>query len=104
MGVENAPAAIGLGFGGFGGGWAADKFSKNIVQPAAEWAGRMGSSLPDAPYARWLAQQGMIGSAQTAQDTDAGRTARQNLDAATTNVDWNTAKTALGNLRGMLPY
>jgi hypothetical protein len=104
--IENIPAAVGLKFGGFGGGWAADKFSKSFVEPAARWMENAVSHvMPDiGPVGRSAVQSAIVGGGQTALDTDAGRTARQNWTNALPSMDWNTARTALQNLRGALPY
>jgi hypothetical protein len=102
--IENAPAAAGLKFGGFGGGWAADRFSKGVVEPAARRVEDfVGNYMPDLPFARTLVQNAIIGGGQTALDADGGRTARQNLRNYMSN-DWSAAGTALQNLRGMLPF
>jgi hypothetical protein len=104
--IENIPAAVGLKFGGFGGGWAADKFSKGIVEPAARRAEEfVGNYMPDWPAARNFVQNAVVGSGQTALDTDAGGTARQTMrDYLSPGSDWGAAGTALQNLRGMLPF
>jgi hypothetical protein len=104
--VENAPAAIGLKFGGFGGGWAADKFSKGIVEPAARRAEEfVGNYMPDWPYGRELLQNAVIGGGQTALDSPAGASARQNMrNYMSPGDDWSATGTALQNLRGMLPF
>lgn len=103
--IENAPAAVGLKFGGFGGGWAADKFSKGIVEPAARRAEEfVNNYMPDWPYGRNLVQNAVVGGGQTALDTGNG-TARQNLRGFLSPTDdWGAAGTALQNLRGMLPF
>ena len=104
--IENIPAAVGLKFGGFGGGWAADKFSKGFVEPAARRAEEfVGNYMPDWPAARTLVRNAVVGGGQTALDTDAGGTARQNMRSyLSPGSDWGTAGTALQNLRTMLPF
>jgi hypothetical protein len=101
-GMEKAPAAIGYKVGGdFGTGWMADKFSENFVKPAAEKAGNFFSSIPDPPpWLRQAVQQVIIGGQPAASQTDAG----QNLGNLAAPPNWDNAKTALSNLRGMLPF
>ena len=100
-GIEKAPAAIGFKLGDIGGGWAADKFSENFVKPFAEKAGNAINSIPDPPpWLKQAIQQVIIGGQPAASQTDAG----QNVGGLVSNPNWNDAKTALQNLRGMLPY
>jgi hypothetical protein len=100
-GIEKAPAAIGFKLGDFGGGWAADKFSENFVKPLAEKAGSLVRSIPDPPpWLQQTIQQGIIGGQPAAADTGVG----QNLGGLASAPNWENAKTAFQNLRGMLPY
>jgi hypothetical protein len=100
-GVEKAPAAIGFKLGDFGGGWAADKFSENFVKPMAEKAGNLVGSIPDPPpWLQQAIQQGVIGGQPAASDTGLG----QNVGNLASSPNWDNARTALSNLRGMLPF
>lgn len=100
-GIEKAPAGIGFKFGDIGGGWMADKFSENFVKPMAEKAGNFFSSIPDPPpWLRQAIQQGIIGGQPAASQTDAG----QNVGNLAASPNWDNARTALSNLRGMLPF
>ena len=99
--IEKAPAVAGFKFGDVGGGWMADKLSENFVKPAAEKAGNFFGSIPDPPpWLRQAIQQGIIGGQPAAAQTDAG----QNLGNLAASPNWDNAKTALSNLRGMLPF
>ena len=100
-GLEKTPSAIGWKLGDFGGGWMADKLTENFVKPAAEKAGDWVSRIPSLPsWARQPIQQAIIGGQPAASQTQVG----QNLGGLASNLNWNDAKTALTNLRGMMPF
>jgi hypothetical protein len=101
-GVEKIPALVGLKMGGdMGSGWLADKLSENFVKPAAEKVGAAFGSIPDPP--QWLkqaVQQVIVGGQPAASQTDAGK----NVGGLVAHPNWDATRTALGNLRGMLPF
>jgi hypothetical protein len=57
--------------------------------------------MPDPPpWLRQAIQTVIIGGQPAAADTQAGK----NLGRLASNLNWNDAKTALTNLRGMLQF
>jgi hypothetical protein len=97
--VEAIPAYLGLKLGGdWATGWAADRFSQNFVKPIAEGVNKVVSAIPDPPP--WLIQNAVIGGQPAAADTEAGK----NAGRLASNFNWDDARTALQNLRGMLPF
>jgi hypothetical protein len=69
-----------------------------------DWMGDKAASLVSNPDVRTALQNLIIGGGQTARDTPSGKQAMQNAQGALPSMGWDTAGTALQNLRGMLPF
>ena len=112
--LKNAPlaslgAGLGHGFlpdlhGGLWGAIGAPIFGRNPIEGLTDKIAEKGAAAVSNPAVRQAIQNLIIGSGSTALDTDTGRTVSQNLTNALPSTDWNTAGTALQNLRGMLPF